>query len=84
MTFKSLLLATCLFAQAGCVTISYTTNGGDAYSGTPRPWPMTARCPAPASAPADAQAVTALINAERSKAGLRPVALSSAATSSSL
>lgn len=79
MTFKTLLLGS-LLALTGCVTISYETDGSEAYKGKPRPWPMAAQCPPPASARADAQAVLALINAERTKAGVPPVALSSAAT----
>lgn len=82
MQLRSLLFASCLLSLGACVTITYTTKGEnpDAYKGKARPWPAAAQCPAPATMKGEAQEVLALLNAERAKAGLKPVVLDAKAS----
>lgn len=62
---------------AACIPIPVSIDlGTPAQSGPVTPWPATAHCPMPERGPRDAARLQGLINAQRAKAGLRPVALS--------
>lgn len=80
MALKSLAPLGFVVFLAGCVVVSVnTTNTGYAPDRmVARPWPASARCPAPGDTGARAAALVALMNAERRKAGAPPLTLTGA------
>ncbi len=82
MPFKPVFAKPFVALSLSCVLTACVVITVSPQSGVPaRPWPASATCPQPPGAQANAQRLLALMNAERAKAGVRPLHLSPQATS---
>lgn len=74
MPRRQFTIALVLLLLSACVTV--TLQRSEPAVPAARPKPATANCPVPARSAADAPRLVALINGERSRAGLAPLTLS--------